>query len=59
VSFDVLLGVIVTRVGRFFRGFDGMAIRDGRCRLGMLALPVPLGRTKSKRTLAMHVAKVE
>ena len=42
--FEVLVGVVATRVGRFFDGFDTLGIDYGRRRLGILARPLPLGR---------------
>ena len=42
--FEVLVGIVATRVGRFFCGFDTLGIDYGSRRLGILARPVPLGR---------------
>jgi hypothetical protein len=40
---DVLVGVVATRVGRFFDALDTLGVHDGRRRLGILAYSLPLG----------------
>jgi hypothetical protein len=43
--FEVLVGIVATRVGRrFFCGFDTPGFDYGSRRLGILARPLPLGR---------------
>src|SRR5918997_5408487 len=44
--FDVLVGVVATRVGRFFDSLDALGVHDGRCGLGILARPLPLDCTQ-------------
>ena len=39
---DILVGIVAARVGRFFDGLDALGIDYGRCRLGVLACPLPL-----------------
>ena len=39
---EVLVGVVATRVGRFFDALDTLGVHDGSCRLGILAHPLPL-----------------
>src|SRR5215217_2402117 len=45
-AFDVLVSVIAARVGRFFDALDSLGVQDSCRRLGMLAYPLPLGRTE-------------
>src|SRR5215216_882382 len=40
---DVLVGIVATRVGRFFDGLDTLGVHDGSRRSGVLACPLPLG----------------
>jgi hypothetical protein len=45
--FDSLVGVVATTwVGRFFDGLGTLGIDYGRRQLGILAHPLPLGRTQ-------------
>src|SRR3954452_17510702 len=39
--FNVFVGVVAAWVSRFF-GFVALGVHDGRCRLGILARPLPL-----------------